>query len=106
MTPTEARLDFKVAVLALDAGCVAESSDSECEGDLQAHHCVTQQQLRKAGLDEYLWDPRVGAAVCERHHRRHHNRREPIRLGALPGRVRDFASKFGLMHVLERYYAT
>jgi hypothetical protein len=106
MTEAEQRLDFKVAVLALDAGCVAESPDSECEGDLQAHHGLTQQQLRKHGLEEYLWDPRVGTAVCERHHRRHHNRREPIRLAALPMRVLTFAGTFDLMHVLERYYAT
>ena len=100
-------LDFKVAVLALDAGsCVAASDDSECEGEVQAHHCVTQQQLRKYGLAHYRWDPCVGASVCERHHRRHHNRSEPIGLAALPMRVLTFAATFDLMFVLERYYAT
>jgi hypothetical protein len=99
-------LDFKVAVLAVDGGCVAASEESPCDGELQAHHAITQQQLRRAGLDAYLWDPDVGAALCERHHRRHHSRREPVRLAALPERVFRFATRHGLVHVIERVYAS
>lgn len=108
---SDGSLDFRVSVLALDQGCVCSRPPVEgeefspCEGDLHAHHAVTQQQLRKAGLDSHLWDPANGAAVCKRHHRRHHNRREPIRIDALPVRVRSFADDHQLWHLLERYYA-
>lgn len=102
----EQRLEFRVAVLALDAGCVAASPASPCEGNLQAHHAIDQQRLRALGLADYLWDPSVGMAVCERHHRRHHNRREPIPLSAIPSRVRSFAAGigFGLDEYLRRRY--
>ncbi len=88
----------------MDRGCVAATPMSECEGDVQAHHVITQQQLRKLGLDVLLWDPANGAAVCERHHRRHHNRREPIAKLSLPKRCRDFCVRHGLTDVLDRYY--
>jgi hypothetical protein len=97
-------LDFRVAVLALDRDCIAARDDSECEGVLHAHHAISQQQLRRYGLGDYARDPRVGAAVCERHHRRHHNRREPLQRAMLPRRVLNFVAEFNLAHLLERYY--
>lgn len=99
------RGDFKARVLAADGGECIAANWSLCEGPLQAHHAITQQQLRKAGLTDSLWDPAVGAAVCYRHHRRHHNRSEPLRRDFLPQRVLDFAAKHGLDWIIDRYYA-
>ena len=104
MSLTEARHEFKILVLALDRGCIAEA-DSPCEGDVQAHHVITQQQLRSEDLEDLLWDPANGAAVCERHHRRHHNRRESIFRDRLPARCVKFAVEFDLDQYLDRYYA-
>jgi hypothetical protein len=101
---SEESLNFKAAVLAADGGCIAESVESPCEGVLQAHHAITAQSLRKAGLREHLTDPRVGAAVCYRHHRRHHNRAEPLKRAMLPMRVEEFAAEHGLVWLLDRYY--
>lgn len=100
------RLDFRVAVLALDAGvCIAAGKfGEECEGELHAHHVITQQQLRQHGLYELLWDPANGAAVCETHHRRHHNRRQPILQALLPMRCILFAARNDLTWMIERYY--
>lgn len=105
MSTSSLPLDFRVAVLATDGVCVAAREGSECEGDLQAHHVVTQQQLRRHGLDELLWDPDNGAAVCERHHRRHHSGREPIWRDYLPTRCLAFAERVGLVWLIDRYYA-
>ncbi len=109
---SEMRFAFKTVVIALDQGCicgmwrgpVTRDASSPCEGELHAHHVITQQQLRKAGLDEYLWDAANGAAVCERHHRRHHNRNEPISEMALPRRCLDFIAALDLSYLLDRYY--
>lgn len=107
---TDEREDFKVAVLAMDQGCIASrpptvgETFSPCDGEVQAHHVITQQQLRKAGLDQYLWTPQNGASLCYRHHRRHHNRVEPVTIAMLPQRCRDFAAKHFLTPLLERYY--
>jgi hypothetical protein len=101
--------DFKVAVLALDQGCILADDPHAlafggCEGEVQAHHVITQQQLRGRGLEELTWDPQNGAAVCYRHHRRHHNRAEPIPVAALPERCRRFAYDHDLQWFLDRYY--
>lgn len=100
----EARLDFKVAVLAVDGGCVVHDDPAECVGRLHAHHAISQQDLRKHGLFAYLWDPTNGATACEEAHRRHHNRAEPIPYERLPQRCVDFAARHGLDYVLDRYY--
>lgn len=99
------KLEFRVAVLAADGGCIAAGKyGDDCEGDVQAHHVITQQQLRQHGLDDLLWDPTNGAAVCATHHRRHHSRRQPIRTEFLPARCLVFAAKQGLGWIIERYY--
>lgn len=101
---SDERYEFKIKVIALDQGCIM-AGFGECEGELHAHHVVTQQQLRKAGLDDRLWDPANGAATCDRHHRRHHNRREPIRESALPLRCLVFAANLDMERFIDRYYA-
>lgn len=102
----EARLDFKIAVLATDGRCVVHDDPADCDGDFAAHHTVTQQQLRKAGREDLLWDPRVGATVCEVAHRRHHRGIQRIPLSKLPQRCIDFAREYGFEDILRRYYAT
>lgn len=106
-----ARYQFKVTVLALDRGCICglgiaglASLSQPCEGELRAHHVVYQKHLRGAGLDAVLWDPANGAAVCERHHRRHHAGYEPIPQGLLPQRCLDFAVEHDLDRLLDRFY--
>lgn len=99
---SEQRREFRIRVLALDLGCIRcrpisyAYDPSPCEGPLHAHHVITQQRLRALGRADLLWDPRVGAAVCERHHRRHHNGREPIPVADLPARCRDLGKALGL----------
>lgn len=99
------RLDFKVAVLALDGGCIVHDDESDCDGDIQAHHVVTQQQLRHAGRDDLLWTIWNGAAVCELAHRRHTLAVERIPRDRLPLRCTIFAETYGFIDILDRFYA-
>ena len=94
-------LDWKRSVIDRDAGCVVHH---DCEGELQAHHVVTQQHLRKRHLD-CAWDRRIGVTVCERAHRRHHSAHERIPYDSLPTEVVGFVTDLGLDWYLERYYA-
>lgn len=105
MTLAEERLDFKVAVLACDRGCRVHDDPSDCGGDVQAHHVVTQQQLREEGLEPLLWDPSNGMAVCDRAHDRHHSGHERIPRDRIPQRCLDFAARHDLSRYLDRYYA-
>jgi hypothetical protein len=95
-------LEWKRSVLDRDAGCVVWH---DCDGDLQAHHVVTQQHLRKRGLGDWAWDRRIGVTVCELAHRRHHSARERIRFEVLPSEVVVLVHALGLDWYLERYYA-
>ena len=95
-------LAWKRAVIDRDAGCVSHHS---CEGELQAHHVVTQQHLRKRHLSEHAWDRRIGVTLCELAHRRHHSARERISYDSLPEEVVGFVTDLGLDWYLERYYA-
>lgn len=77
---------------------------------VEAHHCITQQQLRRRardlGLEPHvlLWDARVGVAVTERRHARHHARSEPILRAELPASVFVFAEEYDLMAYVDRVY--
>jgi hypothetical protein len=96
-------LEWKRAVIDRDAGCVVHH---DCEGQLQAHHVVTQQHLRKRGLSAWRWDRRIGLTVCERAHRRHHSARQRIPFDSLPLEVVRFvAGTLGLDWYLEKFYA-
>lgn len=92
---------FKRDVLDRDAACIVPHS---CQGDLQAHHVVTQQHLRKRGLGGWAWDRRMGVTVCELAHRRHHSARERIPFDCLPNEVVGFVTKLVGQDYLERYY--
>lgn len=79
----------------------------------QAHHIITQQQLRRANsrlrtdVRLLLWDDRNRLALCERCHQRHHSRSRPVTWLVLerhaPG-VFEFAAELGLTGWLQRTY--
>lgn len=101
----EGRLRFKTLVIACDGGCIVHGDSGDCEGVLQAHHVVTQQQLRQHGFAALLWDPNNGATVCEKAHERHTKALERIPRDRLPARCLRFAAQHGFESVLDRYYA-
>lgn len=75
-----------------------------CEFPLQAHHVITQQQLKRRKLHHLLWDTDNGVPVCERAHRRHTLAVERISRDLLPAGALAFAERNELTHVLERSY--
>jgi hypothetical protein len=99
-----ARQHFKLMVHVLDLRCLVHDDEHDCVGDRQAHHVVTQQQLRDAFRDDLLWDWRNGMTVCERAHSRHTKAVERIGLSRVPDRCVAFAEEHGFGHVLARYY--
>ncbi len=100
----EAAERFKRTVLALDRGCVAETLGG-CEGPpFHAHHVIPQAKLRAADLADCLWLPQAGCCLCERHHRRLHNRTEPVPLRLIPARCVRFAEAHGFGDFLARFY--
>jgi hypothetical protein len=85
--------------------CIMRFEDpTGCQGPLQLHHAIKQQTLRKHGHHDLLYDHRNLITVCERHHRRHHNRTQPIPYAALPAAAIYFAHEIALHYQLERYY--
>lgn len=101
-TITLQRADFACAV-----------SDETCSGPLQAHHVVSQQQIRKVAKSEgwdnqllgaRLWDAGNGLAVCGRHHDRHTRAVERLPFEVIPTAALVFARMHNLMWWLERYY--
>lgn len=83
-------------------GCALDSRD--CEGYLQAHHVITQQQLRRAQLGHLIWETRNGLCLCERHHRRHTNATERIPREKLRPATIHWAQTHGLGYLIDRYY--
>ncbi len=82
-------------MLALDGRCLVHDDLGDCSGPLQSHHVLTQQQLRKRGLADDLWDPANGMAVCERSHAAHTSGARRIERSRVPQRcvgvsVRDY----------------
>lgn len=102
----QARLDFKVSVLAADGRCLVHDDPADCDGDFHAHHVVTQQQLRRAGREDLAWHPANGMTVCELAHRRHHRGIQRIPLDRVPLRAIAFARGHGFEAVLNRFYAS
>lgn len=93
------RVLFKETVLAGVRVCVV-CRTRDC-GPLQAHHVLYQQWIRGSS---YQWDPRIGMAVGERCHARHHSRHAPICRALIPPVVWDIARELGIVHRLERAY--
>lgn len=69
-----------------------------------AHHAISQQELRKHGIDPFA-DPRNGVPLSQRRHERHHSRVEPLRLDELPDEIHAFVADHpALLPYLERVY--
>lgn len=95
--------EWKARVLA-SGPCIAHPGKYECEGEVRAHHVITQQALRKHGWIDFRWETDNGVPVCERGHRRHHSGLERIPRDRLPRRAIDFANAIGLGWMILRYY--
>lgn len=77
------------------------------------HHVIYRQHLREyatpeRSLTSLFRDERNLVAVCPRCHGRHHNRQEPIQVGALPDSVFDAAEELmgadrAFMYLRRRY---
>lgn len=95
--------EWKARVLS-SGPCVAHDDPSECEGEIRAHHVITQQALRNRGLDGFRWLVANGVPVCELAHRRHHSGHTRIRRDQLPSYAIAFAESHGLGWMIDRYY--
>lgn len=93
--------------------CCPVVDDGEHEGDLQAHHVISQQKLRHYALgsgltdeeaDVIAWDPANGLAVCRRHHDRHTLATKRLPLYALEVRNIAFAARLDLAYAIDDYY--
>lgn len=70
-----------------------------------AHHAISQQAIRNAGLGEDVrWDLRNRLVLPQKVHDRHHSRQQPIRYGELPASVFEFAAEHGFLTWLEVRY--
>lgn len=85
--------------------------DGHHEGVLEAHHVITQQQIRRrwqwdvtdAELAEILWNPDNGMVVCARHHHRHTTARRRLPISAVPFTALTFAAAYELARHLDLY---
>jgi hypothetical protein len=96
-------VDWKLAVLERDQGCVVHTNPAECCAPFSAHHVVPQQVLRRLA-PQALWSPLSGVGVCSDAHRQHHNRVRPIRRAELPAVVVEYLIRQGFGPYLERHY--
>ena len=86
-------------------GCAATGGLlGPCEGPIQGHHPLSQQALRKRGLQDLLWDDRNSMGLCYRHHRRHDNRTQVLPRALLQDSAWEFAREVGLDWMLEKRY--
>lgn len=100
----EQRDRFKQAVLIASGGTCLVHRGEGCEGPMQAHHVITQQQLRDRGRHDLLWDWRNGVAICEDAHVRHTKAVERIARAMLPTRCIAWATLYGFDALIDRYY--
>jgi hypothetical protein len=82
--------------------CPAEGGT--CAGQVQGHHAISRQALRRRGLHRYMDDLRNRVAVCEHRHEQHTTRCRPIPRELLPVSVFEFAKELGLSWYLDRFY--
>ncbi len=70
----------------------------------QAHHILSQQNLRKHGKEAYLWDTRNGMCLCTDAHRKHDLAVARVPYRFLTAANKDFARDMGMEYLLDRYY--
>lgn len=109
MSKAEARgarnvpLEWRLAVLDRDQGCLVHDDPAVCELPFQAHHVCLAQVLRRE-FPEALWNPLAGMGVCSLAHRQHHNRVRPILLDEVPVEVVAYLTEHGFGPWLHRHY--
>lgn len=85
--------------------CIADGVPGhECETPMQAMHVISQQTLRKRGLEHLLWEPDNGVNGCYRVHRRHDLCVEKIPWTWLPYEATRWATRHGLIDSLHRHW--
>lgn len=79
---------------------------SSCDGPLQRAHLIPKQRIKREASRAFdvVWDPRVWAPMCERHHRRFDAGLERIDRGRLPVTVEEYAVEHRLGWSLDRDY--
>lgn len=60
---------------------------------LQAHHILSQQDIKRERFHDALLDERNGLCLCVYHHQRHEARTEAVPRGVLPAAVFEFAAE-------------
>jgi predicted HNH restriction endonuclease len=70
----------------------------------QAHHGLSQQLLRRLGLQELLWAPQLAVCVCVSCHAAHTSRKARIARERLPEPLTAFCREHGLERWLELEY--
>ena len=76
-----------------------------CIGEVQGHHILSKQLLRRRGLFFEMLDHRNRLAVCEHRHEQHTTGYKPIPRAALPASVFEFAKELDLEWWLDKHYA-
>jgi hypothetical protein len=102
----EERAQFKRDVLEREHGrCRGKLySAKPCDGPIQAHHVVSQQTLKRRGLETRLWWSDNGIALCRRHHDRHTLATERVPYDCLPTVSVLFAISTHTEDELDRLY--
>lgn len=70
---------------------------------IEGHHIIEQQQLKKHGKGDMLWDVRNGMGLCSYHHQRHTNWRERVPRRLLLPEAYEFAEEAKLSWLLDQY---
>lgn len=107
MLDRELRGRWKAATGSVCMVCPAEGG--ECDGPIQGHHVVAQEQLKRRGLArlaETLWDLRNKLDVCRRRHDLHTRAVKPIPLELVPPAALEFAVEHRLDWWVEKHYAS
>ena len=100
----ESPLEWKRRVC-MSGKCIVHVQDpSRCAGPLQAHHVLSQQHLRKHGLNHLRWETNLGVPICEKGHTKHTQATQRIKFEHLPSHVTRFIEELGFAWYLERYY--
>lgn len=96
--------DFHAAVMKQGALCAMRARGG-CSGHVDAHHLIRQQVLRRKAPDEARMDPRIGVALCYRHHSLVTAAAARLRRDEVPAQAWAFAADYGLRDELERELA-
>lgn len=72
--------------------------------DIQGHHILPQQALKRAHLEEFLWDERNGCGLCGYHHPRHTTYRERMPRALVPETAYKFAAELGVEWLIDGEY--